>query len=77
MLTRKLAGNASVQAGHTFNGPVPPPSPIDPTLAGGLGFTHPIDADQQPNLTAVVAIEIISSELLGPSWKMALACSNR
>ncbi|KAJ9668901.1 hypothetical protein H2201_001147 [Coniosporium apollinis] len=63
-----LAGNASVASGDTFNGPVPPPEPLSPLLLSGLGFIHTLEQFGTPNLTAVIAVEFVSSYITNVSY---------
>lgn len=50
-------GNATVTAGQTFLGPVPPPY-LPAVLQGGLGFQGQLEQFGQANLTAVFALKV-------------------
>lgn len=50
-------GNATVAAGETFSGPVPPPY-LPAVLQGGLGFQGELEQFGPANLTAVFALKV-------------------
>lgn len=52
-----VPGNATVAAGQTFSGPVPPPY-LSEVLRGGLGFQGQLEQFGQANLTAVFALKV-------------------
>lgn len=44
-----------------FDGPVPPPEQPNPVVLSGLEFQHPLEQFGAPNLTAIIALEVVSS----------------
>ncbi|KAF2643404.1 hypothetical protein P280DRAFT_394111 [Massarina eburnea CBS 473.64] len=57
-----LLGNATVEAGEGFAGKIPEPGVVPDVLASGMGFMHPINFWNTPNLTAVIAYEVLKSD---------------
>lgn len=62
-------GNATVAAGETFSGPVPPPY-LPAVLQGGLGFQGQLEQFGPANLTAVFALKVTGRTYMsdGRAW---------
>ena len=52
-------GNVTIGAGQSYQGDVPSPQPAPDALTGGLGFQQPLLPYGIPNLTAVIAMEVL------------------
>lgn len=57
----QVPGNATVTAGQTFSGPVPPPY-LPALIQSGLSFQIELEEFGTPNLTTVLAMKVVESE---------------
>lgn len=55
-----LMGVATVLSGGRFEGPVPQARQPSEALRSGMGFMHPLEQFGTPNLTALVAYQVLS-----------------
>lgn len=59
-----LMGNTTISPGGSFSGPVPGPRQPSDTLLSGLAFMHALKQFGTPNLTAVIAYQVLSRACL-------------
>jgi hypothetical protein len=55
-----LMGDIVISSGTSFNGHVPKGRQPSDTLLSGIGFMHPLEQFGTPNLTAVIAYQILA-----------------
>lgn len=55
-----LMGNTTITPLGGFSAPVPQPRQPSASILSGLGFMHPLEQFGTPNLTAVIAYEVLS-----------------
>ncbi|KAF2258204.1 hypothetical protein CC78DRAFT_479443 [Lojkania enalia] len=60
-----LMGNTTISPKGSFSAPVPMARLPTDIMLSGLGFMHPLQQYQAPNLTAVIAFEVISGMCAG------------
>ncbi|GIK03432.1 hypothetical protein Aspvir_007501 [Aspergillus viridinutans] len=67
-----LLGNTSVHAGQCYSSTVPPPAELSSLMQSGLSFMHPLKDFGTPNLTAVIAYQVLNITLSGSTKIVAL-----
>ncbi|GFF92501.1 hypothetical protein IFM60648_09770 [Aspergillus lentulus] len=67
-----LLGSTSVHAGQRYSSTVPPPAELSSVLQSGLTFMHPLEDFGTPNLTAVIAYQVLNDSSSGGSKIVAL-----
>jgi hypothetical protein len=60
----KMLGSTSVHAGQRYSSTVPPPAELSSVLQSGLTFMHPLEDFGTPNLTAVIAYQVLNGNTM-------------
>ena len=68
-----LMGNTTLSPGGSFSAPVPQARQPSATILSGLTFMHPLEQFGTPNLTAVIAYQILNGESIPRQLRVSMS----